>query len=118
MSGLLLYGLLRRTVDARRAAARIRLTQLARAGWTIDQPPTVRSGGQAGLFEVLDRLRGPVDLSGDVLEIACGAGASAPLSPVLRDVSDMEVVTADELRGAVAMEGDAVFRLDGQGLLR
>ena len=43
--------------------------------------------------------------------------ARSPLSPVLRDVSDVEVVAADEVRGTVAVEGDAVLRLDRQGLL-
>jgi hypothetical protein len=40
-----------------------------------------------------------------------------PLSPILRDVSDVELVASDEVRGTVAVEGDAVFRLDSQGLL-
>jgi hypothetical protein len=36
----------------------------------------------------------------------------------LRDVDDVEVVAADELRGEVAVEGDPVFRLDGAGVGR
>jgi hypothetical protein len=31
-------------------------------------------------------------------------------------MTDVELVAADELRGKVTVEGDAVFRLDGQGL--
>jgi hypothetical protein len=30
-------------------------------------------------------------------------------------MADVEVVAGDEVRGEVAVEGDAVFRLDGQG---
>jgi len=35
---------------------------------------------------------------------------------VLRDVAEVQAVTADELRGEVAVEGDAVLRLEGHGL--
>jgi hypothetical protein len=31
----------------------------------------------------------------------------------LLDIADVEVVAGDEVRGEVAVEGDAVFRLDG-----
>jgi hypothetical protein len=34
----------------------------------------------------------------------------------LRDISDVEAVAADEFRRTVAVEGDAVFCLDGLGL--
>jgi hypothetical protein len=36
--------------------------------------------------------------------------------PVLRDVANAQSVVADELPGQVAVEGDAVLRLDGGGV--
>lgn len=39
------------------------------------------------------------------------------LLPCLRDVADVEAVAGDELGGEVAVEGDAVFGLDSEGLL-
>ena len=40
-----------------------------------------------------------------------------PTSAILRDGADLELVAADELRGEVAVEGDPVFRLDGEAPL-
>jgi hypothetical protein len=35
---------------------------------------------------------------------------------LLRDLADVQAVTADELRGEAAVQTDAVFGLDGHGL--